>query len=326
MANRFVSLAIEWVSEPDADVDKNPDDTDEAKPQVSDEKAEDIASFKESFALLLNSLLMVQKVPLALETYAGRLADSVRLVVRTCLLEYINADVTSADAQSSEAGGQENSFSSKVRNMTNENFLSCLQMCLESLLKILQKSVSVHIFLCQNYSEDSSHSMEKEESADLEEDKENDEQADGENEEEQRDDSGQDEGHSDKLWAMERSGTVLTSISELAQKSICQLLLMRKESTAKLPLHQIKFLWEMVLHFVYTVDEFNGVLISASNELNGDDDEANTTAHVVNLSTFPLRNGLLNQTKKFVEYLHESYKGKLVNALDNEKWYELCHL
>jgi len=168
--------------------------------------------------------------------------------------------------------------------------------------------------------------MEKEESADLEEDKENDEQADGENEEEQRDDSGQDEGHSDKLWAMERSGTVLTSISELAQKSICQLLLMRKESTAKLPLHQIKFLWEMVLHFVYTVDEFNGVLISASNELNGDDDEANTTAHVVNLSTFPLRNGLLNQTKKFVEYLHESYKGKLVNALDNEKWYELCHL
>jgi vacuolar protein sorting-associated protein 54 len=380
MSNRFVTLAIEWVDIPDIPdsnsmVDaKTGDDVDTTHPPDDDDTdAENVAAFKDSFSQLLNSLLLVQKVPLALEAYANRLADSIRLIVRTCLLEYINADVTvSGDSQSSvEAGAGDNSFSSKVRNMTNENFLSCLQMCLESLLQALRRSVAVHVFLCQVYAkiphstapatnstpgdkfddedglqeqdgdgdcdgdEDEEGTGEKNKCKDMDKDKDRDRQGG----------QGQTDCDADavaqiiaaQLWAVERSGAILTSISELAQKSICQLLLMRKESNAKLPLDQMKFLWDMVLNFVYTVDKFNTTLLAFDRVDQEDAGQKGGTppslpehpeaiessrmhVAVVNLSTFPLRNGLLNQTKKFIEYLHESCKGKLVNTLDNEKW------
>jgi len=341
MSNRFVTLAVEWVDIDDVPEQSSASDIDNTLLPDSS-RVEDVDGFKESFSQLLTSLLLVHKTPMAFEAYANRLADSVRLIVRTCLLEYINADVT--ESGNSESGSADNSFSSKVRNMSNENFLSCLQMCLESLLQSLKRSVAVHVFVCQIYAQrqsipthdDSTEVKDNENTMDVnivsgDEDQQN-----------NVDDNVEvvvnegDEMAAAQLWAIEKSSSILTSISELAQKSICQLLLMRKESTAKLPLEQMKFLWDMVLNFVYTVDKFNTTIRNLNTVESDEEDSHNEDkedklsatvsistlldAAVVNLSTFPLRNGLLNQTKKFIEYLHESYKGKLVNTLDNEKW------
>ena len=324
MSNRFVTLAIEWNNIPDrlvpGPISKCDEERDELV-QTSDGRDEDGATnFEETFSQLLNSLLLVQKVPLALESYANRLADSIRLIVRTCLLEYINADVTARDDSQSSGATNETSFSDKVRSMTNENFLSCLQMSLESLLQSLRRSVAVHVFICQVYAKEISHSVASDDDEEVA-------KVDGDVTDEDKTSSLGADLVAAQLWAVERSGSVLTSMSDLAQKSICQLLLMRKESTAKLPLDQMKFLWDMVLNFVYTVDKFNNVLLELDLDSNDDNDEKEDQpvspimhAAVVNLSTFPLRNGLLNQTKKFLEYLHETYKSKLVNSLDNEKW------
>lgn len=343
-------MAVDWIDTPETQDPSSVDDDMHISSLSNNVNENELETFKDSFSQLLTSLLLVQKVPLALETYANRLADSIRLIVRTCLLEYINADVTQSGStqSSSESAPADNSFSSKVRNMSNENFLSCLQMCLESLLQSLKRSVTVHVFICQVYaknptfisppmdSETRSKLLSKDSDVDDDEDDENIQHVNEKIEEIENDEVALAELVESQHWAIERSGSILISVAELAQKSICQLLLMRKESNAKLPLDQMKFLWDMALNFVYTVDKFNttikGLTTDNDNQSDVEEDvEADNDKDsspvvnllevgVVNLSTYPLRNGLLNQTKKFIEYLHESFKGKLVNTLDNEKW------
>jgi hypothetical protein len=197
-------------------------------------------------------------------------------------------------------------------------------MCLESLLQAVRRSVAVHLFICKVYRKHvlissvgskfnlaSEHGEEENGGISYQDDPSS----------QQNSRNGNDRSSliASQSSLIEKSGEILTSSAELAQKSICQLLLMRKESTAKLPLHQMKFMWETSLHFILTVDKFNQNLLLSSQDTSQGANQPDLTS-VVNLSTFPLRNGLLNQTKKFIEYLHESFKGKLVNTLDNEKW------
>lgn len=58
---------------------------------------------------------------------------------------------------------------------------------------------------------------------------------------------------------------------------------------------KVKFLWEISLHFVTSVEQLCGA-----------------TAYI-------MRQCLLSQTKAVLEHMHETAKGRLVNTLDSER-------
>jgi len=99
-----------------------------------------------------------------------------------------------------------------------------------------------------------------------------------------------------QLQAIAQSKATLAAACELTQHSMSQLITLRKENNAKLSADKMKFLWEISLQFVLSLEQISG-----------------STAYI-------MRQCLLAQTKSFLEYLHETYKGKLVVTLDNERW------
>jgi vacuolar protein sorting-associated protein 54 len=92
------------------------------------------------------------------------------------------------------------------------------------------------------------------------------------------------------------SKACLNAACDLTQRSISQLISLRKESNAKLAPDKMKFLWEISLNFVLQLEQIS-----------------ESTAYI-------MRQCLLSQTKSFLDYLHETCKGKLVVTLDNERW------
>jgi len=88
----------------------------------------------------------------------------------------------------------------------------------------------------------------------------------------------------------------LSAAIDLAQRSIAQLLTLRKDSTCKLPVDRMKFLWETSLHFVAQIEKISGS------------------------SAYTIRQALLAQTSSFLAYLHDQSKLTLTSTLDNEKW------
>ena len=301
-------------------------------------------ALQEPLGQLLHALLHVHKLQPTLELYSTRLLDNINLIVRTCLLEYINPNpldaYTSADTTENTANA--GPFAQRVRNMTNENFLSCLSMCFEHLSQALSRASSIHIFISDSlYDEDmcadddtlmedwgedgvavgvgssvetsrgGASTGKQSGDGDMYRCTQRMEGVDdrGQQDEQQRRKrsvSVEEEGvrarrEREKQWALEFSATVLVNACELAQKAINQLLLLRKETNARLHIDQMKFLWEVSLHFIAGIERFE----AAPGE---------------KISTVALRNGLLAQTKKFLEHTHEAYKGRLVNTLDSEKW------
>ena len=79
-------------------------------------------------------------------------------------------------------------------------------------------------------------------------------------------------------------------------RSLTQLLSLRKDANAKLAVDKMKYLWEVSLSFVSSMENISG-----------------STAYEV-------RQCLMVQTKYFLDHLHETFKGRLVNTLDNERW------
>ena len=121
------------------------------------------------------------------------------------------------------------------------------------------------------------------------------------------------------LLALSRS--CKTASCELAQKSLTQLISLRRDANAKLGVDKMKALWEAAQHFISSMEGLSGV------------------------TAYEIRQCLMTQTKKFLDYLHEAEKNKLVhqpysinsnpnasltltfhtlnfqlNKLDNEKW------
>ena len=91
------------------------------------------------------------------------------------------------------------------------------------------------------------------------------------------------------------------AVSELAQRRVAHTLSVRSESTVKLSIGEMKLLIETSLDFVTSLER----LIGGS------------------MATSTLRQSLLNQTKAYVNHLHDNSKTNLVLVLDNERW-EQC--
>jgi hypothetical protein len=161
MCNKFVSVAIQFEDEPGslssaaAGSGAVLDDLTAASTAGGEESSPSLSN-NESFDQLLRSLILMDKLKISINMYKSRLSDSVRMIVRTCILEYLSSfDPTlvvdaleNSDSASSNNQSSENSaFATRVREMSNENFLSCVSMCYENVLLAIQKADMVHRFI-----------------------------------------------------------------------------------------------------------------------------------------------------------------------------------
>ncbi len=212
----------------------------------------------------------VGKLPAALLLYKSRLSEAVRLIVRTCVLEFLSVfDPTAAVElleDTTSGADADTPFATRVRGMPSESFLACLSMCFENLLQALQRCESVYLFVERKLS--------------------------------QPDDlpGPAAPGSADHDVILSLNKSCKTSCCELAQRSLSQLISLRKDANAKLSVEKMKFMWESSLSFVSSMEAISG-----------------STAYEV-------RQCLMVQTKHFLDHLHETFKGRLVNTLDNERW------
>jgi vacuolar protein sorting-associated protein 54 len=151
---------------------------------------------------LISSLLASEQFHLALNLYRNRLTEGIKLIIRTCLMEYMtgigdsndpfsldgsfsleNPDSSSSSLNFSDpvpgggggGDGSDISFAQRIREMSLESFLSCLSMCFEHLTLSLQKAYLFHQFISESLSsllqsqqqqqkgEDAGHGMAQEE-------------------------------------------------------------------------------------------------------------------------------------------------------------------
>jgi vacuolar protein sorting-associated protein 54 len=265
---------------------------------------------------LIQSLLAGEQFHVALNLYRNRLLDGIKLIIRTCVMEYmtgvdsmgmLDENSLSADGDNGGGGGTGNDpvpFVQKIREMPTEHFLSCLSMCFEHLTMSLQKAKLFHEYIvhcllqlrelkeknnnksAQEEEEDSllSRSMSKDQST-----------SSSSNASflasslEKFDDVIQQE-------FLTMSKQSVANACEIIQKSIIQLINFRKDINAKFTTEKMIFLWEISLQFVADLESCSGN------------------------NAFSIRQCLLMQTKLFLENLHESSKNILVNTLDNERW------
>ncbi|KAJ1428222.1 Vps54-like protein-domain-containing protein [Ochromonadaceae sp. CCMP2298] len=309
-----------------------------------------------SLKQLLQSLILTQRTQAALSMYRGRLLEALKLIVRTCVTEYLHA-FDPADEPMGEEGG-ETPFSQRVREMSGESFLSCLMMCFEHLLVSAAKAKLFHEFieshLCSSdvlllctlpsADTDADRHTNTQTDADTHTDVDADKHAHGDALADAHADaqpsngsgsngsgsngsgsgisdsgggiadaSGQEQGQGQGQWQGQGQGRAeefraaqqaviaesracLAAACDLAQRSIAQLISLRREANARMPPAKMRVLWERSLGFVLSLEGVSG-----------------STAYVV-------RQCLLGQTKSFLEHLHETCKGRLVATLDNERW------
>lgn len=283
MCNKFVSIAIQW------------DDTTFGESEDSTGSyAAVIGEGKDSFEQLLKALMTVDRLKPALNMYKNRLSESIRLIVRTCVLEYLTSFdptlvVEALDFSSQQASDQAESnntpFAQRVRGMTPENFISCISMCFEHVLIALERAESVHRYVeiimtkCANEIPDKVQVMYVNETP---------VQGEGEG------DGKVCDAATKAMITLSKSS--LTTACDIAQRSIAQLLSLRKDSNTRISIDKMKFLWEISVHFISSIESLMGA------------------------SVYVMRQSLLNQTKVYLDQSHEGYKAKLVNTLDSERW------
>ena len=289
---------------------------------------------------LLRSLILTNHIQSALNMYKSRLLEAIRLIVRTCVMEYLsNFDPTihslddnySADSSSSSGNSNGNSeeansntpFKLRVQEMSTEHFLSCLSMCFEHVLLSLVKANLFHQFIDDNIHDNNNIAvtataataatmMKMTTKVSHDGDSGSGNAVDGSeastsssitihSEKDSSNSTSSSNASSAELNDIHTSiravsKSCIHAVCELAQKSIAQLINIRKEINSRMAPDKMRFLWEISLHFVLELESISG-----------------STAYL-------MRQCLLAQTKSFLEYLHESSKGKLVVTLDNERW------
>lgn len=359
LCNKFVTMAIQWIetsdgSEPvdgtttttttttngskgytaglDFDLDELTNNSNSTvsnnSHRVMDRKLLMQQEQQDLCSRLLHSLVANEALLPALNMYKNRLVDGLKLIIRTCVMEYIsNFDptmgsdenpwdvgpydnygdtATVSEGGGGGGGGMNTPYVQRIREMSTENFLACLSMSFEHIMTSLKKAEDFHSVLSRILSVKTSSSSSSEEANALVE-------GEGggygfEEEEEEEEDVTTlasspavaqamrklDAATKEKLVAFSKS--VIQSACDVVQKNVSQLINYRRDINAKFEPYRMKFLWEVSLTFVLCLESC-----------------ATSTATII-------RQCLQAQTRAFLEYLHESYKNRMVSTLDNERW------
>ena len=347
LTNKFVSLAVQWDDDQDYGNDDEEgdglgDDEDNGAAFASDANDDDAllpnsatmtartqqknatsssssgpvsASSSPSDASvaleqLLLALLKCDRLPSALHMYKQRLSDAVKLVVRTCVQEYLGGPGGAGDvdylavasihpfdhptggdpSSSSTSDGQQGQaladgtlptppFAQRVKEMSHDSFLSCLSMSYEHLLLALQRVQRVERFIVvalqrtsnSNNSTSNDRGGRERDDAVAVSAASNDENMAGIAANAAADaplDATTTNSSSTSSSSSSSSSTHLSSVvnlskscllaaCDLGQRSVAQLLGLRREANARMGLEKMKFLWETSLHFVLTLEGFS---------------------------------------------------------------------
>ena len=162
LVNRFVDLALDWHLQSGDEPTSTPSPTlspTTPKPSPyggSDSTSESDHTMENTVSALLSSSLLDR----ALVEYKNKLCDNVRLIVRTCVAEYMGSfdpltwaqDLGDKLFEDGAGGGDETPFANRVRGMSNEDFLSALSFCVENLALSLQRTAAVNKVLSTRFS------------------------------------------------------------------------------------------------------------------------------------------------------------------------------
>lgn len=89
---------------------------------------------------------------------------------------------------------------------------------------------------------------------------------------------------------------ILKTLCDLCYRHIISLLVARREANVSMDLAEIKVLWDSTMSFLGAVEQISGT------------------------AGFGLKSTLLTQAKQFVEHVHKGGVGRLLAALDAERW------
>ena len=219
--------------------------------------------------VILQALQKLNKLSIAQDLYEVRLADMVKVTVKTTVTECA-ADAltpTNTKQQSTASTDKSGSITAGVTSMTFPHFLNCLDMLFEQLLSVLRGAVKVDSFL----KDEGIPLQQKQKQTNIPSDS--------------------------SIANSSTASSALSGATELAHKSISELLRLRKDAHSLASLDEMKSLWDTCLSFTLQLEK---------------------CSH--GSKAYGLRSTLLAQAKAFLERKHESCMAGLAAALDCEKW------
>ena len=218
---------------------------------------------------VVQSLRMCEQLSVAGTTYQKRLCDLISVTVKAIVTEcVVDAAKTSGNGTDASAKGI-----SGVASMSLDQFLDCLKMLFEQVLGLLWGAVAVNKFCISEgiLLDDRAAANEATNSTD---------------------------GPGNEASQRTKSATAaaLSAAADLAEKSVSELLRLRREAHSLVSFDGMRQLWDTSLSFTLQLERFSGK------------------------KAYGLRSTLLAQAKSFVERKHESNMSSLVAALDSERW------
>jgi vacuolar protein sorting-associated protein 54 len=339
MSGKFVSVAIQW-DDDDGGFDLESDDnisrfldgaTSRNSNSTVDDRAEHDSVGKSKLSQrqiqlndqlqdLMHSLVVTGRLQSSLGMYESRLCDSIRLIIRTCVLEYISnfdplvsAEIVQATSSADSDQASDAILSQRVRDMSCENFIACITMVFEHVVLALKRSFRVHTFMKGSLSQGITgpqqilHVTSHDEADQSPTPKKANKYVTST--ETARNGGGidliasnihvQSPKIKDTDSLVNASKKCLVNAGNLAQKSIQQLFTLRKDGNSKMQTDQMRTFWQACLKFISEIESFD------------------------NLSTYVLRQALKIQAKDFLDHFHVTNKRKLSNVLQNEKWAQI---
>lgn len=353
LVKKFIDLALDWnvplsildVFDPSSSGSKTrngglTNSTQHGSTSSASNEEETEAGERDPMNHVMTALLSAGLLDMAINEYKNRLCDNVRLVVRTCVTEYMSSfdpltwSATLGDKLYDESNSHDDTpFAQRVRSMNSEDFLSALSMCIENLLSSLQRTASVHTAIMNianaqlvskrsslidpvNDSKSSNNIVIVGDDTDL---------------------SGVDDDDADatnnvlSALSLELSRECVVAACDLAQRSISQLLKIRRDNTSRLALEKMKFLSETCRHFLVSLDKIyhqQGIEVSSSHIGGSLDSLAGSDSSVKENNgqgsgpglAYELSKTLRVQSRAYIDHLQDAHKQRLVSTLDSDRW------
>ncbi|KAL7490244.1 hypothetical protein ACHAW6_015999 [Cyclotella cf. meneghiniana] len=210
--------------------------------------------------------------------YQKRLCELISVTVKAIVTECVADTAPPVGNGALDQGVPTKGTMAGVASMSLEQFLDCINMLFEQVLGLLWGAVAVNKFCIEEgiVLDDKSHSIDSNVSA----------SPPAEN------------THPSESAQHTPSATAasLAAAADLAEKSVSELLRLRREAHSLVSFDGMRQLWDTSLTFTLQLEQFSG------------------------RKAYGLRSTLLSQAKSFVERKHEANMSTLVAALDSERW------
>jgi len=214
---------------------------------------------------VVQSLRVCGKLSGAGVAYRKKLCELISVTVRAIVTECVKDSAKTSTSTSNDGSGKAPppKTMAGVSNMSLEQFFDCLNMLFEQVLGLLWGAFAVNKF-CIDEGFILDDNIQK--------------------------------TTSNNEHTPSATAAALAAAADLSEKSVSELLRLRREAHSLMSFDGMRTLWDTSLTFTHQLEKFSG------------------------RKAYGLRSTLLAQAKSFVERKHESNMSALVAALDSERW------